>query len=126
MSTPLPFRAGFRSVASVPADVRTTALRVFGASALALATLLAAARLEAAEQPVCAARADLAERLDALFTERPVAIGLDAAGKLVEVFASPDGDTWTMLATRPDGASCVVATGRFWQVRAPAAGGEGA
>lgn len=126
MSTFPTFRTGLRSAASVPADIRATALRVFGATALALATLLAAARLEAAEQPVCAARTDLANRLDALFSERPAAIGLDAAGKLVEVFASPDGSTWTMLATRPDGISCVVATGRFWQVRTPPAGEAGA
>lgn len=119
MSIRLPFATGSRTLASAPADVRTTALRVFGAAALALAALLAAARLEAAEEPVCAPRADIAGRLGELFAERPVALGLDAAGKLVEVFASPDGATWTMLATFPDGASCVVATGRFWQQHAP-------
>lgn len=108
-----------RTIVSRQESPFEAALRVFGAAGLALGLMLAAAGVEAREPPVCADRDALAERLAARFAERPVAGGLDAAGRLVEVFARADGTSWTMLATRPDGGSCVVATGRFWQARTP-------
>ena len=57
----------------------------------------------------------LVEMLDGRYSEKPVAAGLEAGGRLFEVFATPDGSTWTMVLTTPQGSSCVVAVGEEWQ-----------
>ena len=43
-----------------------------------------------------------------------VSVGLSSNGTLVEVLASKSG-SWTMIYTKPDGASCVIATGQSWE-----------
>ena len=37
------------------------------------------------------------------------------ANRLVEVFASNNGTSWTIVVTRPDGLSCIVAVGEDWE-----------
>ena len=59
-------------------------------------------------------REKLVEALDGKYSEKPVAAGLDNAGKLLEIFASGDGATWTMIMTTPGGPSCIVAAGEKW------------
>ena len=44
-----------------------------------------------------------------------MAIGLLGNGWLVEVFASEDGRSWTILVSRPSGISCVMGSGQDWQ-----------
>jgi hypothetical protein len=34
---------------------------------------------------------------------------------VIEVLKAPDGKTWTILFTSPNGASCLVASGEAWQ-----------
>jgi hypothetical protein len=41
---------------------------------------------------------------------------VQANGHLVEVFASNDGTSWTIVVTRPDGWSCIVAVGEDWEM----------
>ena len=41
--------------------------------------------------------------------------GLQSNGALIQVFASKDGMTWTIISTRPDGVSCIVALGQHWE-----------
>jgi hypothetical protein len=36
-------------------------------------------------------------------------------GHLLEVFASKDGETWTIAVTIPKGLTCLLATGQEWQ-----------
>ena len=46
------------------------------------------------------------------------AVGAELAqanGQLLDIFASPDGSTWTALTTSPAGLACVVASGKGWQ-----------
>ncbi len=43
-----------------------------------------------------------------------VAMGLVSNGSINEVLASKDG-SWTIIVTRPDGMSCVVAAGEAWE-----------
>jgi hypothetical protein len=76
-------------------------------------------------QAVCLPRAELARHLAERFGEAAVAAGLAADGAVLEVFATPDGDSWTIAVTVPGGPSCVVAVGRQWQAR-PASPGPGA
>ena len=58
---------------------------------------------------------DIDRRFKDHFAEQPSAIGLQANGHLVEVFVSNDGASWTIVVTRPDGWSCIVAVGEHWE-----------
>ncbi len=62
----------------------------------------------------CGARDDLANKLKQRYDEMPSALGIASNGRLVEVFTSPNG-TWTIVLTRPDGVSCLLAVGQDWQ-----------
>ncbi len=64
-------------------------------------------------QAACADRASLVHSLSNDYAERPNSMGLAANGTLFEIFTSEKG-SWTILATRPDGVSCLVATGEGW------------
>jgi hypothetical protein len=68
-----------------------------------------------AEQMPCAKLAELTAGLAEHYREKLVSAGLQANGQLLEIFASPDGSTWTALTTSPAGLACVVATGKSWQ-----------
>jgi len=70
---------------------------------------------QAGVTPACHSRADLTEMLQQKFAEQPSALGLQADGQLVEVFVADDGASWTIVLTRPDGRSCIVAVGRHWE-----------
>ena len=70
---------------------------------------------ETALTPACHSHADLTEMLNQKFAEQPSALGLQANGHLVEVFVSNDGTSWTIVVTRPDGWSCIVAVGEHWE-----------
>ena len=59
-------------------------------------------------------RPALVELLDDSYAEVPVAFGLAGNGGLIEVFASADGATWTMVLSMPNGLSYVVTTGEAW------------
>jgi hypothetical protein len=64
---------------------------------------------------VCAKRSDVVAHLAGRFGEAPMARGLSESGTLLEIFASPDGASWTAIATYADGTSCLIASGRFWE-----------
>lgn len=69
----------------------------------------------AAAQTVCMNRADVLEQLSSKYAETPIALGLEKRGDVVEIFSSGDGATWTLVFTRPDGETCLVASGAAWQ-----------
>lgn len=101
-----------------------TGVRVFGASFLAFIVLgvmafLSAERANAQQvRPQalqCATHDKMVERLGAKFTEAPVSLGLAASGHVLQVFTTEDGDTWTIVATAPEGKSCIMAAGKYWQ-----------
>lgn len=101
----------------------TAMLRIFGASALALAVLLGARGASA--EPRCADYNEISRQLERRHAEEPISLGLSSAGKVVQVFSTIDGATWTMVVTEPDGKSCVIAAGTYWQhLPKPSAGPE--
>lgn len=55
------------------------------------------------------------------YRESPIASGVDAKGRLLQVFATLDGSTWTILVTTPKGVSCILAAGVDWSMPAPSA-----
>ncbi len=75
----------------------------------------------AAAQSVCANRDELTGKLSAKYSEQLVSAGLQSASGLVEVWTSSEGATWTILMSRPDGISCIVASGTDWYSQEPQA-----
>lgn len=58
--------------------------------------------------------ARIADYLGRTYDEEPVAAGIAANGSVVEVFTSPEGGSWTIILTSPDGTSRVMAVGEAW------------
>lgn len=95
---------------------------------LALAVLGAAllGAGEAAAQAACAARAELAKQLESRYGERPVGLGLSGRQRVIELYRTEDGRTWTLVATDTQGRSCIVEAGSAWAERAAPTPGLGA
>lgn len=85
-----------------------------GLAAVAVAGATLASTGQAAAQSLCMPRDQVVKMLDTRYSETPIARGLAAGGRLVEVFSSTDGSTWTLLLTAPDGTSCLMAEGQGW------------
>ncbi len=81
--------------------------------ALTLVTSIATSSMAAAA-PICKDRKAALEVLQAKSSEAPVAMGVDANGRLLEVLTNEDGKTWTIMVTQPGGDSCIVASGEGW------------
>lgn len=79
-----------------------------GAIVFALATGSAMA------QTLCGNHDDMVSKLANEFSETRVGIGLSDNGRVLELFASPNG-TWTILVTPPKGLTCMVETGQSWE-----------
>ncbi len=59
-------------------------------------------------------RTEIADYLGQAYDEAPVAGGIASNGSVLEVFSSPDGNSWTIVLTSPDGTSQVMAAGETW------------
>lgn len=59
-------------------------------------------------------RTEIVDFLGQTYDEAPVAGGIASNGSVLEVFTSPDGQSWTIILTSPDGTSRVVAAGETW------------
>lgn len=98
----------------------TVLARSVGAVILILVIAVAAENVArptpAIAQTACGAHADIVKQLGDRYRERPIAAGLSSQGAIMEVFASKEGSTWTLVLTRPDGVSCLVATGESLQL----------
>ncbi len=68
----------------------------------------------AGQEPYGFSRDEVVAQLDASYKDAPVAGGIAANGNILEIFASPDGLSWTIIVTRPDGMSSVIAEGEGW------------
>ncbi len=91
-------------------------IRTFlGVGVIAISLLMAAT---ASAQMVCGERSVMVDGLLKNYAEAPVSIGLASNGSVIEVFASPDR-SWTIVMTRPNGLSCVVAAGEDWETLVP-------
>ncbi len=63
----------------------------------------------------CVPREEAALQLEEKFEEKVIGRGLTPNGQaMFEVFVSEAG-TWTVLASDPNGRSCVIAAGEAWQ-----------
>lgn len=69
----------------------------------------------AAAQTVCADRDHLVRNLGTRYGEEFAGGGLQSAQQIVEVWVSEEKGTWTILMTRADGKSCIMASGTNWR-----------
>ncbi len=93
--------------------------------AVALAAFAAFACTPVMAQTVCAPRSAVLEQFAQRHKERPVSRALAANGAVLEVLVSQDGSTWTLIATGPNGVSCLAASGTDWEPMKPKYGVEG-
>jgi hypothetical protein len=89
---------------------------------LAGAVLAAAAGADAetasgSRRMPCHDAQEIARQLGAKYAEAPIAFGLQSNGNLLQVYASGQQGTWTVVSTTPNGVSCIVAAGRQWESR---------
>jgi len=89
------------------------------------ATVFFATPAEAQQSPICGKRTELIGKLKNQYSERPVANGLATNGGILEVLASPAGNSWTIVVTMPNGTSCLIAAGENWESAARFAAGKG-
>jgi len=82
-------------------------------AALVFGTLALAPPVQA--QALCAKRSVITERLESRFHETYQGAGLQSTTSLVEIWSSDETGTWTLLLSRADGTSCVIASGQNWQ-----------
>lgn len=64
----------------------------------------------------CGVRQAIVDQLTNKYGESRQNVGLNENNSLVEIFASTETGTWTILVTMPTGMSCMVAAGRSWEV----------
>lgn len=90
-------------------------------SFLRLAALVAAffVSCPAFAQPMCDTRERVLEQLANKYGEQVIASGVNNAGALLEILATPDGSTWTIIVTAPGGLTCLVSAGEGWRWRGP-------
>jgi len=65
----------------------------------------------------CALRDQVVTRLQAQYSEQLTAGGINSTASkttVVEVWASPETGTFTVMLTNAQGLSCIVATGTDW------------
>lgn len=65
-------------------------------------------------QTACADRTQVVSRLEERYGETLQSMGLNQNNTVVEVYASEETGTWTILVTRPDGVACLIAAGQMW------------
>ena len=88
----------------------------YGLAVIAAAFLFSATlgSRPASAQAVCGDHSEIVAKLEKFYSETPRAIAVSADGKLLEVVVSATG-SWSILLTRPNHSTCVVATGDSWE-----------
>ena len=82
-----------------------------------------AATAPPAVAPNCALRDTVVQRLTSNYSESLTAGGLQGSQTMttmLEVWASQENGTFTVIITNPQGVSCIVAAGTDWFVSEPA------
>lgn len=90
-----------------------TALKSLAAAVFAVAVFLSPAHGQPLRE--CGEHSSMVVRLLTAYGEQLVAIGVGSGNVLVEVFASEDGRTWSILVVQPTGIACLLAAGEHWQ-----------
>ncbi|RBW52388.1 hypothetical protein [Ruegeria sp. A3M17] len=68
----------------------------------------------------CAPRDEVIKRLTETYGETRQGIGIARQGAVMELYASDQSGSWTITVTLPDGMTCLVASGRAYEMTAEA------
>ncbi|HEX9703182.1 MAG TPA: hypothetical protein VGA19_10040 [Rhodospirillales bacterium] len=82
--------------------------------ALAISSGVGTAHAEGTPERICGSHEAVVKTLNGKYAEKPVSMGLANNGTVVEVLSSEDG-SWTIVMTTPNGVSCLLAAGDYWQ-----------
>lgn len=69
-------------------------------------------------QGLCGSHEDIVKKLASGFKEVRAGWGLAGNNGLVELYVSETGG-WSVLITRPNGLTCMVASGQDWEIVEP-------
>lgn len=98
--------------------VTGTVLGILVGAVMLITNAMAAKPAGAQEaQMIWAERAVVVQELEKTYTEIPRALGVTSDGSILELFSGPDGQTWTLVVTLPNGMSRVIASGESWITR---------
>jgi hypothetical protein len=100
---------------TLSARVHWTAVATLSAALLLGVAGIGSAAADEQRPAACGPHTDVIKALGDKFHETQSATALTSAGTLLEVLTANDGSTWTIIVSRPDGLSCVVAAGQNWQ-----------
>ncbi|MEL6169527.1 MAG: hypothetical protein AAFR35_12615 [Pseudomonadota bacterium] len=87
---------------------------------IVLAAAIFAPTFIQAQANQCGERETVTKRLTSGYGETFNGGGLRSADAIFEVWTSETDGTWTILMTRPDGTSCIMASGTNWREASPA------
>ena len=71
----------------------------------------------------CSKHEEITKQLKGKFQEKQLGYGLIGDKAIMEIFASKKG-SWTIIVTRSNGISCIVASGTDWERTIEVAGSE--
>ena len=80
-----------------------------------LMTAIAAGTAAAQNPRNCGDRTKIVERLQSHYGEVRTGSGLTPNNGIMEIYASEEKGTWTILITMPTGMSCLMAAGQNWE-----------
>ena len=75
---------------------------------------IATASLPAQAQTRCNTRTNIIAQLTDKYGEVSNGMGLQSATQVIEVWSSQKTGSWTIIASRADGVSCILAAGQSW------------
>ena len=75
-------------------------------------------------QMVCGKRTDMIQQLGEKYGETRRSLGLAGARGVVELYASEETGSWTILLTSPQGTACMMAAGEAFQIEPVTAAGN--
>ena len=97
------------------------------AALTAAAALFIATTTQASAQSArnCGPRDAVVQQLAESYGETRQSVGIGSNNAMVEVFASTDTGSWTIIVTMPAGVSCLVASGQSFEEVAEALPAKG-
>jgi hypothetical protein len=87
-------------------------------TALLALAFAAAAPAAFAQTGNCSDHETMVRHLAEGWGESRQSIALDAANAVVEIYASAETGTWTLVVTEPGGPSCMIASGHAFEMLA--------
>lgn len=67
------------------------------------------------DEGVCGKREEVTGRLEAKFGEFQKGAGVVSNNRVLELWQSKKTGSWTVLMTRTDGRTCIIAAGNHWR-----------